>query len=158
MSLQVKIIRSGNPLPEHLEQYKQYASVPDDSRDIILVKMLKSAMLLVQAYSDRAMLPCMIELRATDVESGECLKLYQGGAKVISGPDLDGHDLDYEQNGGSICLPRRAAAVVVVYKNDIITSESDVLMPVCWELATALYDGEDAKVQGEILKKVYGML
>lgn len=158
MSTNVRVIESKDPAMDLLEQYKQYASVPDNSRDGILLKMLKSAMLSVQAFSDRAMLPCTLELKATDVLPGETIRLYQGGKKVLSVTDREGKDLEYAQDGGSIRVPYVRGSVTVVYENDVVLPEAEALLPVCWELATAIYDGEDTKAQGDILKKVYGML
>ena len=158
MSTQVRVLRSGEPLTDHLEQFKQYASVPDDGRDAILLKMLKRAMLSVQAFSDRAMLPCLLELKTTDVEPGETIRLYQGGKEVTAVTDSDGNDVAFIREGDAIRVPYGAKALTVTYENEVIPADADALLPVCWELATAIYDGEDTKVQGEILRKVYGML
>lgn len=155
--IQVRILENGNPLPIHLEQYKAYASVPDDSRDEMLYGILRRAMLAVQEASDVAMLPCRLELRITDVHAGDVIRLYQGGATVVSVTGVDGTAVtDYIQNGNLIVLPYGCRQATVVYDNEVILAEAERLTPVVWELATAIYDGEDAKAQAQILAKTYG--
>ena len=43
-----------------LEEFKQYASIPDGSRDAMLLSILKNAILKVQEYGDRALIPCTV--------------------------------------------------------------------------------------------------
>ena len=145
------------PLADHLEQYKQYASVPDDSRDGILQKLLKTAMLAVQEFSDTAMLPCTLELTANDVKKGEAIRLFQGGTEVLSVVDEDGNPVEYQREAGRIRTLKGCRALVVTYKNTVNPPQAEKLLPISWELATAIYDGEDTKVQGAILKKTYGL-
>lgn len=154
--IQVRITESGEPQADHLEQFKQYASVPDDSRDGVLQKMLKRAMLAVQEHSDTAILPCKFELTITDVKPGEPVRLYQGGKTVIRAEDQNGETVEYTQAGNSIRVSRRCATLVVVYQNEVNIPEAEKLQPVIWQLATAIYDGEDPKVQASILKTTYG--
>ena len=155
--IQVRITESGEPQADHLEQFKQYASVPDDSRDGVLQKMLKRAMLAVQEHSDTAILPCKFELTITDVKPGEPVRLYQGGKTVIRAEDQNGETVEYTQAGNSIRVSRRCATLVVVYQNEVNIPEAEKLQPVIWQLATAIYDGEDPKVQASILKTTYGL-
>lgn len=155
--IQLRIIESGEPQTDHLEQFKQYASVPDDSRDGVLQKTLKRAMLAVQEHSDTALLPCKFELTITDVKPGEPVRLYQGGKTVIRAEDKNGETVEYTQVGNSIRVSRRCATLVVVYQNEVNIPEAEKLQPVIWQLATAIYDGEDPKVQASILKTTYGL-
>lgn len=154
--IQVRIIESGEPQADHLEQFKQYASVPDDSRDGVLQKMLKRAMLAVQEHSDTAILPCKFELTITDVKPGDTVRLYQGGKTITRAEDQNGETVEYTQVGSSIRVSRRCATLVVVYQNEVNIPEAEKLQPVIWQLATAIYDGEDSKVQASILKTTYG--
>lgn len=156
--MDIRIIECAEPTADHLEQFKQYASVPDNSRDGILQKMLKRAMLAVQAHSDIAMLPCTIKMTVTDVCRGETVRLYQGGKEVLSATDQAGESVEYTQEGNRLRIARSCKALVVVYRNQMNVPQAELLQPVCWELATAIYDGEDTKVQGSILKKTYGLL
>lgn len=158
--MNIRVIQCDGPQPDHLEQFKQYASVPDDSRDGVLMKTLKRAMLSVQEFSDTAMLPCRIEMDLADVRPGDYVKLYQGGRTVVSVIDAKDatREVEYEEVLTGILFHTGHRAVRVVYENQVNIPEAEKLQPVCWELATAIYDGEDAKVQGSILKKTYGLL
>lgn len=155
--IQVRIIESGEPQADHLEQFKQYASVPDDSRDGVLQKMLKRAMLAVQEHSDTALLPCKFELTITDVKPEDRIRLYQGGKTVTRAEDQDGQPVEFAQEGGSLRIRKRCSTLVVVYENEVNIPEAEKLQPVVWQLATAIYDGEDPKVQASILKTTYGL-
>lgn len=155
--IQVRIIESGEPQTDHLEQFKQYASVPDDSRDGVLQKMLKRAMLAVQEHSDTALLPCKFELTITDVKPEDRVRLYQGGKTVTRAEDQDGQPVEFVQEGSSLCIRRCCSTLVVVYENEVNIPEAEKLQPVVWQLATAIYDGEDPKVQASILKTTYGL-
>lgn len=159
--IQVRILQCNDPLADHLEQFKQYASVPDDSRDGILLKMLKRAMLAVQESSNVAMLPCKLEVMLAPVWPGDTIRLYQGGKTILSVKDSQGEDLTYAREGDIIKIletPKTWSTAVVVYQNEVIVPEAEKLQPVVWQLATAIYDGEDASVQNAILRQTYGML
>ena len=159
--IQVRILECKDPLADHLEQFKQYASVPDDSRDGILQKMLKRAMLAVQESSNIALLPCKLEVMVTPVWPGDAIRLYQGGKTVLSVKDTEGEDLAYAREGDVIKILETHKAwstAVVVYQNEVIVPEAEKLQPVVWQLATAIYDGEDTSVQNAILRQTYGML
>ena len=154
--IKTRIIECGEPQADHLEQFKQYASVPDDGRDGVLQKMLKRAMLAVQEHSDTAILPCKIELVIDNVQPGETVRLYQGGAEVLSVQDQDGNEVAYDSEAGQLRIHQRCKALVVVYRNSVNVPEAEALQPVIWQLATAIYDGEDPKMQASILKSTYG--
>ena len=76
----LQIIENNDPLPAGwLEPFKQYASVPDDGRDAMLLHLLKSAILRVQEYADRAILRCRVrQTGESDPETG-LFRLYLGG-------------------------------------------------------------------------------
>lgn len=152
----LRVILSADPNVEQLEQFKQYASVPDDSRDALLSKILKRAMLAVQDFSDTAMLNCTFSLVVTAVQRGELIRLYQGGNTVLRAVDPYNKPVEYSKTGGCIIVNQKADAVTVEYQNVVDKAEVEKLMPVVWELATAIYDGEDTTAQAAILAKTYG--
>ena len=158
MKSEIHIISADLPTSDQLEQFKAYASVPDCSRDWMLQAILKRAMLQVQEYTDKAMLSCTLRLTAYDVRHGDSLPLYQGGKTVSGALDPEGNAVEYSLDGGRIIFKGGATSVAVTYANEVSEAEVDKLMPVCWELATAIYDGEDASVQAAILAKTYGWL
>ena len=47
-----------------LEDLKQYASIPDDSRDAMLTRILRNAALRVQEYADRPFLETTVKVTA----------------------------------------------------------------------------------------------
>lgn len=153
-----QLISCGSPTSDHLEQFKQYASVPDNTRDAMLMKVLKQAMIAVQEHSNVAMLPCTFKLTLHDVEAGEPIRLYEGGSEVSSVVDENGDAVEYTQEGDRIILGAAQAMVTVTYSNEVIVPRSETLMPVVWQLATAIYDGEDAKVQASILLTTHSYL
>lgn len=155
--IQVRILQCNDPLADHLEQFKQYASVPDDSRDGVLLKMLKRAMLAVQESSDVAILPSTLELTVTEVKAGDVVRLYQGGKTVVSCKDQDGLNAGYVQEGDRLRMLGWSDSLKVVYENEVIIPEAEKLQPLIWQLATAIYDGEDASVQNAILRQTHGM-
>lgn len=140
----------------HLEQLRKYASVPDDTQDQLLNELLRSAMLSVQEHSDVALLPCTFELTVTDVLAYCPIRLYQGASEVLSVTSYDGTPLQYKQGDGCVILPYSATCVTITYKNAVNIVEAQKLMPAVWQLATAIYDGEDPKMQASILKTTYG--
>jgi len=154
----VRIISAEYPLYEHLEQLKMYASVPDDSVDGMLRDILKRAMLMVQEYADVALLPCTLQLTAHDLKPGDAITLYQGGKTVVSAVDREGNDVAYTLDVDRIIVEQYATSVTVTYTNEVIVPDADKLKPVWWELATAIYDGEEADRQASILKKCYWAL
>ncbi len=154
--MDIRITECCGPNADHLEQFKQYASVPDDSRDGVLLKMLKRAMLAVQEYSDIAVLPCTIQLTAQDIRKGEAVRLYQGGTTVTSVVDQDANEVPYTLEGNRVIIGANCKALVVTYTNSVNVAQAEALQPVIWQLATAIYDGEDTKAQASILKSTYG--
>lgn len=151
----VRIITAAQPLYEHLDLFKMYASVPDGSVDGMLLKILKRAMLAVQEYADVAMLPCTLQLVAHDLKPGDTIPLYQGGKTVTTAIDKEGNDVMFTPDVDRIIVDQYATSAIVTYTNEVVGPEAEKLLPVCWELATAIYDGEEASKQASILKKCY---
>ena len=156
--IQVRVTQSGTPTTAQLTAFKQYASVPDDSQDVMLGALLKQAMLAVQEYSDRALLQCTLELVITDVPAGERVRLYQGATAVTSVTDETGAPVEFELLPDGLYLKRSCHAIKVVYTNTVNESEAAKLTPVVWQYGTALYDGAEPKDQMAILKTCYGLL
>ena len=153
--IRIDVIQSAEPTQNQREQFKQYASVPDNSRDALLEGCLKRAMLEVQSYSDKALLDCTFELTATDVRKGDSIKLYRGGSVVESVKNGKGEDIGFRQEDGLIVLDQAAKTVVVRYRNTVKGSELERLQPVVWQYAVGLYDGEDPRTLANILKQTY---
>lgn len=156
MPITLRVVTSADPTAEQLQQFKRYASVPDCSQDAILMKILKRAMLAVQDFSDTAILNCTFRLVEQNVSAGDLIRLYQGGTTVLGVKDKYNRYVPYTQMGGCIHADQPVDIVTVEYQNTVDPAEAEKLMPVVWELATAIYDGEDTTAQGSILAKTYG--
>lgn len=153
--IRIEVIQSAEPTRDQLEQFKQYASVPDNSRDALLEGCLKRAMMEVQSYADVALLPCVFKMTVTGIRKGESVKLYRGGAVVESVKDGNGEDVSYTQSGSRLVFDRAQEDIVVNYRNAVSHSEFDRLQPVVWQYAVGLYDGEDPRTLANILKQTY---
>ena len=155
---EVRIITAGDPTDQQFAKFKQYASVPDCSTDALLFGILKKAMLDVQEFSDKGVLPCTIELTAYNVRVGDEIQLYQGGKTVTSIVDEDGDSVYYAMTGSKVRVSQNAAVLTITYANRVLPAEVGKMLPVCFELATAIYDGEESDKQASILKKLFWAL
>jgi hypothetical protein len=139
-----------------LEPFKQYASIPDDGRDALLEGLLRSALLQVQEYGDRALLRCRVRQTAhSDAKTGQ-IRLYLGGGVELSARTLDGEICPVcEQKAADIVVVSPRDADVVV-EFDTVPLESWLVQaqPTVLRLATAMYDGASAEVRNSILNEV----
>jgi len=154
--IDVKVIQSTDPHADQLEKLRQYASVPNDQRDALLMGCLKKALLTIQAHTDTALLHCTIRMTVPDVKRGESFKLYQGGRRVVSVKDQDGNEPLFSQDEDRITIKQACQRIIVEYQNEVLPAEALKLEPTAWQYATALYDGEDAATLADILKQTYG--
>lgn len=154
--IDVKVIQSTDPHADQLEKLRQYASVPNDQRDALLMSCLKKALLTIQAHTDTALLHCTIRMTVPDVKRGESFKLYQGGRRVVSVKDQDGNEPLFSQDEDRITIKQACQRIIVEYQNEMLPAEALKLEPTAWQYATALYDGEDAATLADILKQTYG--
>lgn len=139
-----------------MEGFKQYASVPDDGRDALLLGLLRTAILRVQEYSDRALLRCRVrQTCAPDAETGR-IRLYLGGGEDLAVTFAhDGSEAPYVRNAADlITVQARGSEINVEFST--IPSESWLVQaqPTVFRLATALYDGEQPEVCNSILNEV----
>ena len=138
-----------------LEQFKQYASVPDDSRDALLVSLLRTALLRVQESADRALLSCTVRQTCLVPEATGKIRLYLGGGEIVSITGDWREPVPFDPLPGPYVQTYvRGKAVEVVFTTDPKEADRAELMPTVFRYATALYDGEDAAVLASILKEV----
>lgn len=137
-----------------LEQFKQYASVPDDSRDALLESLLKTAVIKVQESADTAIAACTYRVTAVPSASG-IVRLYVGGGDIASVDTEDGEAVGFDPlPGGKVQVYRRGTPVRVEYTTIPSEGERERLLPTVFRYATALYDGEDSNVLNQILMEV----
>lgn len=154
--INVQVIQSTDPHADQLEKLRQYASVPNDQRDALLMSCLKKALLTIQAHTDTALLHCTLRMTVPDVKNGESFRLYQGGRRILSVKDQDGNQPLFSQDEDRITIKQACQRVIVTYENEVLPAEALKLEPTAWQYATALYDGEDAATLADILKQTYG--
>ena len=140
--------------PDWLEAFKQYASVPDDGRDALLDTLLRSAILRVQEYADRAIVATNLRLTVDSGTSG-VVKLYEGGGEILSVNDETGGEVPFDPlPGHRLQLFVRNVPVVIEYRTQPLEGDAEGLKPTVYRYATALYDGEEQAVLDAILAEV----
>ena len=144
----LEIIERSEPIAGWLEQLKQYASIADDSQDFLLNALLIRACMRVQEMANKSILACTLEVHDDEVEDNY-VKLYQTVAEVISVTSPQGHRLYWEPRGGGIRVYNETA--VVRYRTEPRNADIDALLPIVFQYATALYDGQDNKTLANIL-------
>lgn len=144
----LEIIEREEPATAWLEQFKAYASVADDSQDSLLNALLVRACIRVQEMADRSILACTLELHDDEVEENS-VRLYQTVAEVIEVTSGNGHRQYWEPRGRSIRVFSDTA--VVRYRTEPKAGGIDDLLPIVYQYATALYDGEDSRTLAKIL-------
>ena len=151
----LEVIQILNPVcPDWLEAFKQYASVPDDGRDAVLESLLRSAILRVQEYADRAIVRTDLRM-TTECPDNGIVRLYEGGGEILSVTDEWGEEVEYNPlPGHRVQLFAPGAIVEIGYRTDPLAGDVENLMPSVYRYATALYDGEDQKVLDSILAEV----
>lgn len=138
----------------YLEQFKQYASVPDDSRDALLASLLKTAVLKVQESANVAIAACTYRVTAAVPASG-IVRLYMGGGDITECVDADGDFVRFDPlPGARVQTFLRTGYVKVTYQTVPNEGDRERLLPTVFRYGTALYDGEDPKVLNMILMEV----
>lgn len=133
-----------------LQQFKAYAAVADAAQDDLLGALLLRAVLRVQEMADRSLLACTFELREDDVEDN-LVRLYQTVSEVVSVSTPVGHRVYWEHRSNGLRV--YDDSVVVVYNTEPREGDIHDLMPVVFQYATALYDGQDTKTLASILSQ-----
>lgn len=139
-----------------LEQFKQYASVPDDSRDALLVTLLQTALLRVQESADRALLTCTVRQTSVVPEASGVVPLYLGGGTIQSITGAWRQPVPYDPlPGAKVQTFVRGQAVEITYVTEPKETDRTELLASVFRYATALYDGEDAAALASILNEVH---
>ena len=146
----LNIIERAEVPAEWLEQMKAYAAVADGAQDSLLSALLLRAILRVQELANKSLLACTIELHEDDVEDNT-VRLYQTVSEVVSVSTPVGHRLYWEPRSNGIRVYE--SSVVVVYRTEPRDGDIDDLLPIVFQYATALYDGQDTKTLASILSQ-----
>ncbi len=124
-----------------LPSLKRYVGAVDESQDAILQQMLTTAALEIQAHADVSILPCEFELRVENNSQQE-IRLYQTPAEVLSVATADGVNVDYTMDGRNVRTAGVFPSVVINYTTAPKEAEYGRLLPLVYQYATALYDGQ----------------
>ena len=147
----LNIIESSRPSAEWLDGLKAYASVPDASQDSLLESLLLRACLRVQEMANRSILACTLRVEEDEVEDGQ-VRLYQTIAEVLTVTDGEGSPLEWAKGNRTVSVGA-ADHVMVTYRTEPRDGDIAELLPVVYQYATALYDGEDPKTLANILSQ-----
>ena len=133
-----------------LEGFKAYAAISDESQDMLVSSMLTRAMLRVQEQADRSLIPCTFRLEDDEVDG--LVRLYQNIDQIVSVKDGNGQAIAWTKAGRTLSVGM-VSSVVVEYTTK--ASEGNVidLLPVVYQYAAALYDGQDSRTLASILNQ-----
>jgi hypothetical protein len=147
--IELSLIESDAPCMAWLDSLKTYASVADDSQDALLNSLLLRACLRVQEMADKSILSCRFLLSEDEAEGS--VRLYQTVSEVVNVKDGEGNGVSWVRKGRKILVDH--TTVEVEYTTKPNPMEVEALMPVVFQYATALYDGEDSGTLANILKQ-----
>lgn len=137
-----------------LEDLKQYASIPDDSRDAMLQRILRNAALRVQEYADRPFLETTLRLTAEVPAGTGIVSLYMGGGDISGCTDAAGEFVRFDPlPGGRVQLFQREIAVTITYTTKPTEWDREALYHTVLRYATADYDGAETKELNAILSE-----
>lgn len=137
-----------------LTDFKKYASIPDDSLDSMLLRLLKNAALRVQEYADKAFLPCTVRVTLPVPESTGIVRLYLGGGEVSEVVDDRGESVHYAAlPGGRLHVYSRVGHVTVTYATAPNEGDQYALEQAVIRYATADYDGAETAELNQILSE-----
>lgn len=135
-----------------LEDFKQYASIPDDSRDAMLQHILRNAALRVQEYADRPFLETQCRVTAAVPEGTGVVRLYMGGGDITGCTDAAGEFVPFDPlPGGRVLVYRRGIAVAITYTTRPTEGDREALYHTVLRYATADYDGAETQELNHIL-------
>ena len=147
--IQLNIIEKADTPAAWLDQFKAYASIADNAQDSLLRSILSKAVLSVQQKADRSLIACTFELCEDEVE-GDAVRLYQTVSQVVS-VKHGGNGVAYSFIGRKVSVAH--SPVTIIYKTEPHLADIDDLLPIVYQYATALYDGEDSKTLASILSQ-----
>ena len=147
--IELTIIEKADTPAAWLEQFKAYAGIADNAQDSLLQAILSKAVLSVQQKADRSLIACTFELYEDEVE-GNAVILYQSVSQVVS-VTHEGNGVAYSFIGRKVHVAH--SPVTVTYKTEPHLADIDTLLPIVYQYATALYDGEDSKTLASILSQ-----
>ena len=133
-----------------LDGFKTYAAISDESQDMLAASMLTRAMLRVQEQADRSLIPCTFRLEDDEVDG--LVRLYQNIDQIVSVKDGNGQAIAWTRAGRTLSVGM-VQSVVVEYTTKVEVGNVVDLLPVVYQYAAALYDGQDSRTLASILNQ-----
>lgn len=134
--IKVSFIEVGCVSRNLLFTLKNHARVSESNTDALLEGYLREALLKVGEYNDVSLIPCTMQVEASECE-GE-VRLYQTIDEVTE-VTSNGMPIDYTINGNTIKVD--ADDVKVVYTTKVDEGNLAMYLPSVLAYATARYDG-----------------
>lgn len=147
--IELEIIERNDVPAGWLTGFKAYASVADDSQDMLLESLLLRSILRVQEMADKSILGCRFRLMENEVQNG-VVRLYQTVKTIDKVMDAEGNDIRWTKANRVISCGA-VDNVVIEYTTEANEGAIYELMPVVYQYATALYDGQDSRTLATIL-------
>lgn len=146
----LKTLHIDEDLCRMLPQLRKYAGISGDIQDSILLACLRTAIIEVQDRSDRSVCPCTMRLNVKDNQDTD-IRLYGDVAEVKSVTSPSGVQVPYTLRPDGYLDTGLAVydTLVIEYTTGPEEGERQRLMPVVFQYASALFDG-----QGEELRNI----
>lgn len=145
----LEIIERAEVPAEWVAGAKAYAAIADNSHDHWLKTCITRAVLSVQEKADKSLIACTLRVTEEDATGG--VRLYQSVKDIVSVTDGRGVEHGFSQDGRIVHTMTEKA--VITYTTEPIAGNIDLLLPVVYQYATALYDGQDSKTLASILEQ-----
>lgn len=150
--IQVSVKSVGDPSGPMLDGFRQYLSAPETGNEGLLKAVLKSAMIAVQEWEDRSLLPETIAVVvAARPDPRAPITLYRTVSEIVSVMDADGKELEFTCSGKLLQVSGPCRNAEVIYKTKAEQADVDSLLLKVYRVAAARYDGEDAQTVNRII-------
>lgn len=147
--IDLEIIERADVPAEWMEGLKGYAAIADNGNDAWLRTCLTRAVLTVQEKADKSLIPCTFCVQEDDATGG--IRLYQNVENIIGVRDAEGNGCSFSVIGRMVYVMHDKASVT--YRTMPMQGNIDLLLPVVYQYATALYDGQDSRTLASILEQ-----
>ena len=147
--IDLEIIQRADVPAEWIAGVKAYAGIADDSHDAWLKTCITRAVLSVQEKADKSLIACTLRVADDDAAGG--VRLYQSVKNIVSVTDGKGVEHGFSMDGRMVYTMTEKA--IVTYTTEPIEGNIDALLPVVYQYATAIYDGQDSKTLAAILEQ-----
>lgn len=147
--IDLEIIERADVPAEWMEGLKGYASIADNGSDAWLRTCLTRAVLTVQEKADKSLVACTFRVTEEDATGG--VRLYQSVKDIVAVTDGRGVEHSFSQDGRMVYTMTDKASVT--YTTEPVQGNIDLLLPVVYQYATALYDGQDSRTLASILEQ-----